>query len=269
MLSLVVGHTGSGKSLWTNYLIFVECTRIANKDRSFNWFQSFLGDTFNIPYYQYSYYDLVCTNANFNDGKGNFTRMVYNLGDCSCGKYTDDSFVKHWDSGGFVEGISDLPDVYDKNNRLIFIDEGGTQLANRDWDKMDENYVLFLTTHRHNVTGFNRRFDIFVSSQHGDLIEITLRRLANKIYMIRPLFGYSRNPTRPSWLRTMPAIKIWVYWKHELLQRPPYVEMGETLAPEDQVESLETMTWLWIGKSYRTSYDSIGKVHAMKRIKKK
>ena len=261
MLYTLVGQTGSGKSLYTNYLAYRECSWIKNNGKKIKWYD--------LRSYQ-SYYDYVVLNTDFDDGRGNFTKY--------------DSYTKTWDYGGYCIGITDLPELYDINqtsdrlkllfidgclrNCLVLLDEGGTQFATTDWDKMPEGYKLFLTSHRHNVTGFNRRFDIYISTQHKDLIEVTLRRISNRIFLIRPLFGFAQNPSRPSLLSTMSAVKIWTYWRHEVLESRPIVVGSDNLPQQDQLEGLVYYDWLYIGKKYRDVYNSIGRVQDMKREKK-
>lgn len=261
MLLTVVGQTGSGKTTIMSMYAYDELTRIMSNDKEIKWYDLKT---------EHSYYDYVALNYDFNDGRGNYTRYVYNINECTCGRYQDFNFQPHWDFGGKCIGITDLPELYDKKNLLVFLDEAGTQFANTDWDKMPERYRLFLTTHRHNVTGFNRRFDIWVMTQHKDLIEVTLRRISNRIFLIRPLFGFTRNPLRPSIVSRLPLFIMKVYWRHEVLEsRPIVVNQQEDLNAQDQLEGLEYYTWYYIGKKYRKTFDSIGEVRDLKRESKK
>ena len=248
MLINVIGKTGSGKSLYQSFKAYSELTRIMRQGKPLPWFLS-IG--YRFPYFlksisYYSRYDYVYMNSDFDDGRGNYCR--FNLTDKKC------------DSGGYVKGISDIPELYDKQNCLVFLDEAGTYFSNRDWDKMPPSYRLFLITHRHNCTSKYKRFDIYI--------------LATQIYLIRPLFGFSKDPTRPAWYHRIPAIRIWTYWQHEVLQRPPPTEFTPDGVPipipiEERVESLDFYTWYYFGKKYYSSYDTLSEVRELIRNKGK
>lgn len=250
MLINVVGRTGSGKSLYQSYLVYSELTRIMNDYRKIPWYDFWS---------TYSYYDVIGMNSDFDDKRGNSCRYDVDL--------------KSWVGTGFIVGVNDLPDVYNRRNMLLFLDEAGTKFNNRDWDKMPDGYVQFLTTHRHNVTGKNKRFDMYLFTQQNDLVDITLRRLATRIYLIRPLFGFPKNPTRPRFYHRIPAIKIKIYHKHEVLEGKPYQELDADgtpvpVPPEDQLESLDFYTWYFFGKKYTSTYDTYADVPELKRYKK-
>lgn len=283
MLINIVGKTGSGKSLYNAYIAYEELTRIMNNGKKFPWYKFWKA--------KYSFYDYVVMNSDFNDSRGNFCKFVKSGNSCNCSvtrtnlkelsfinKFGDSIALKdHWEYGGFVIGISDLPEVFNLRNCLVLLDEGGTQFSNRDWDKMPEGYVLFLTTHRHNVTHLPKRFDIYLYTQQSDLVDITLRRLANHIYLIRPLFGYPRNPTRPYWFQRLPAIRMWSYWKHELLQGRPTVILDSDGRPvqksaQDDLEGLEYFNWFWFPSfrkknKYVACYNTLDHVRELKRTK--
>ena len=260
MLINVIGKTGSGKSLYQSYIAYTELTKIARngKDMPRYWKIPYLSKLFLGNYY--SQYDRICMNSDFDDGRGNYCRWNFEK--------------KGWDSGGNVLGISDVPELYDLMNCLVFLDEAGTYFSNRDWALMPPRYRLFLTTHRHNSTSHAKRFDIYVFSQQKDLIEADMERISTQIYLIRPLFGFALNPTRPRWYNKLPAIKIWIYWKHEVLQGKPYQELDVNGRPkavpmEEQLEALIPYTWLWLGKKYRNCYDSLNLVRELERTKGK
>lgn len=286
MLINIVGKTGSGKSLYNAFIAYEELTRIMNNGKNFKWYEWFK--------VKYSYYDKVVLNSNFNDGRGNFTKFIKKNNPCFCDFFDESKkglFYKnefgvqvalkdHWEYGGFCKGISDLPEVFEERNCLVLLDEGGTQFSNRDWDKMPEGYVLFLTTHRHNVTHLPKRFDIYLYTQQADLVDITLRRLANHIYLIRPLFGYPSNPTRPYWWNKLPAIIMQTYFRHELLQGRPQVILNSdgkpiSVSDEDQLESLTYFNWYWFPRKwffgqknkYLACYNTLDEVRELKRLK--
>ena len=341
MLINIVGKTGSGKSLYQAYKVYDELTRIMNNGKDIPFYLQMLG----LVRYQYSYYDVVALNSNFDDGRGNFTRFVKSGNKCNCKKqyrnvkitydgntkllledlvksignidpkdpkndevlqkgwirfhdilnktsgivekvweqtnYGEQfALVDHWEDGGFCKGVSDLPDVYDLRNCYLSLDEGGTQFSNRDWADMPDGYLLFLTTHRHNVTHIPKRFDIVLYTQQSDLVDITLRRLANHIYLIRPLFGYASDPTRPSWFKTRPALRMWTYWKHELLQaNSPALLDSEgrplPLRKDQMVERLDFYSWFWFPSffkrknKYVACYNTLDEVRELKRLKGK
>lgn len=260
MLINVIGKTGSGKSLYQSYLAYTELTKIMRNgtDKPWYWRIPYISRLFLGSYY--SQYDVVCMNSEFNDSRGN-----------SC---TWDFEQKKWISTGHVMGVTDVPELYDINNALVFLDEAGTYFSNRDWALMPPRYRLFLTTHRHNATSHAKRFDIYVFSQQKDLIEADMERISTQIYLIRPLFGFALNPTKPRWYNKIPAIKIWIYWKHEVLQGKPFQELDRDGRPipvsmEEQLEALIPYTWLWLGRKYRNCYDSLSVVRELERTKGK
>lgn len=278
MLINIVGKTGSGKSLYNSYLAYTELTKIMNNGKTIPWWK------FWSP--GYSYYDKVVLNSDFNDGRGNYTKYVHIGEECKCPATRKDlkdvqkqnvygvpiTIKDHWEYAGHCIGISDLPEVYNERNCLVLLDEGGTQFSNRDWDKMPEGYLLFLTTHRHNVTHLPKQFDIILYTQQNDLVDITLRRLANHIFLIRPLFGFPKNPLKRRWYHKLPAIRIWTYHKHEVLQGRPRVVFNIDGVPvdndpDDDLESLEHYSWFYFGKKYIRTYNTIGDVRELKRTK--
>lgn len=259
-----VGLPGSGKSLFNSYIAYTELTRIMNNHKP----KSFIKDHFR----EFSYYDKVVLNTDFNDGRGNWTKWIYSFEECTCYKKDLEEFRPHWESAGYCLGVTDLDELYNEKNALVLLDEAGTQFANVDWDKMPPDYRHFLTQHRKNITHLPKRFDIYVYTQHKDLIEITLRRISDRVYLIRPLFGFSKNPTRPNIFSTIPAIKLYVYWRHELLEGKPTINVNsdgtfQELDEEDKLESIEFVTWYYIGKKYRKCYDTLYKVRKMTREK--
>jgi len=267
MLINTVGRTGSGKTLYQNYQVYTECTRIMRKDKKEPWLyraRFWLPLIGNVYFFKwllgtwYSYYDVIGMNSEFNDGRGN--ACFY------------DREIKSWVGTGCIVGVNDLPDVYEAVNMFLHLDESGTRFNNRDWDKMPEGYIDFLTTHRHNVTGHNKRFDIVLYTQHNDLVDVTLRRLATQIYLIRPLFKYPKNPTRPKWYNRLPAIRIWIYTKHEILEGKPFQELDVDGIPipidkEHALEALDFWTWFYFGKKYTNTYNTHGVVEHYKRSK--
>lgn len=252
MLINVVGRTGSGKSLYQAIAIYDECTLIMRNRKK----RPFL-----YPFFlQYnSYYDKVAVNSDFDDGRGNYARWNYD--------------TSTWESGGCVIGFTDFPDLYDEKNLLVFVDEAGTQFNSRDWASMPDGYTLFLTAHRHRVTSKRKRFDIILFTQHNDITDITLRRIATIIYLIRPLFGFPKNPRRPRWYHRIPGYRLYIYEKHEVLESKKYQELdidGTPIRPSsiDLPESLNFYTWILVlSKKYLQSYDTHGDVRELKRTK--
>lgn len=250
MLTNVVGRTGSGKTLLLAYLAYEECTKIMRENKKHPWW--FIGQ-------YHSKYKKIALNIDFDDKRGNYSRWNYE--------------TKTWDSGGCVIGFTDLPELYKIYDVCVFIDEAGTQLSARDWDKMPEGYTLFLTSHRHNVSSSRYRFDIWLFTQQNDLVDIVLRRIAVRIWLVRPLFGFTPNPTKPNWFKTRPAIRIWLYDKHEVLIGKPYQDIDPDGKPtplkkHEVVEALTHYTWYWFGKKYTSVYDTHSTVREIKRIKK-
>ena len=291
MLYTVVGKTGSGKSLWQSYMVYEELNRIQYRldymDGKISFWKDFFGNG------EMSYYRYIVLNSDFDDRRGNFVKYCHNGEDCRCKEKQEGV---HWCYGGHCIGITDLTELYDLNqtterlkplfnsaghipNCLVMLDEAGTQFSNHDWDKMPEGYRLFLTSHRHNVTDSTYQFDIWVFTQHRDIIEITLKRVSNRIYLVRPLLGYSKNPMRESIFRRLRGVRIWVHWEHELLKHNPININAdgtfEQIAEQDKVESLEFYTWYWFPSfgrkknKYVNSYDTFSIVRDMKREKKK
>lgn len=254
MLITYVGLPGAGKSLWNSYVAYSELTRImiTKGELKHRWYHYF--------YSTRSYYEYVVLNTDFDDGRGNFTRWNYQ--------------ENKWEYGGHCIGATDLPEVYELKNCLCLFDEGGTQFANTDWDKMPERYREFLTQHRKNITKLPYRFDIYVYTQHKDLIEVTLRRISYRIYLIRPLFGFAKNPLRPSFLSRVPGIRIYLYQRHEVLESRPQMQVNMDgvvieAKPEDQLESIVLVSWYYFGKKYRHAYDTLSKMREIRREKLK
>jgi hypothetical protein len=105
MLYTVVGKTGSGKSLFQSFLVFEELTRIMNRKKL---------EAGNVPFYkkpflEYSYYDWIVLNSDFDDGRGNFVRYCHSDETCLCS--IPRSGI-HWCYGGHCIGITDLPELY-------------------------------------------------------------------------------------------------------------------------------------------------------------
>jgi len=136
-----------------------------------------------------------------------------------------------------------------------------------DWDKMDENYKGFLIHHRKNITGVNKkRFDMYIATQHKQIVEITLRRLSNNIYWIRPLFMH-KNPDRPPRF-LLPVILIYYYKEHEIRQMPKRIKYDEEPSDDDELEVLKLIHVYWIGRKYRSYYNTLQKVEKKARVKK-
>lgn len=254
MLINVVGRTGSGKSLHQAVSAYDELTLIMRNDKRRPWWYPF--------FLQYdSYYDYVALNSDFDDGRGNFVRWNY--------------VTKSWDSGGFCIGFTDFPELYQRQNLLVFVDEAGTQFNSRDWASMPDGYTLFLTAHRHKVSRPDKRFDIILYTQHNDITDITLRRIATQIYLIRPLFGFPKNPRRPRFYHRIPGFRLYIYQKHEVLESKKYQELdpdGRPIRPTDVdlPESLDFYrSFLILSKKYLKSYDTHGDVRELKRSKLK
>jgi len=228
-----VGLPGSGKSLYFSYLIGTEIDRIKkNKSK----------------------YDRVAINFDWDNRKGDFARYDYE--------------TKEWDCGGYVLAFDDLPELYEVKNCLVFVDEAGYLLNSLDWDKMPPDYKHFLLQHRKNITHATRkRFDMYIATQHKEIVEITLRRITNNIYLIRPLFEH-KNPDRPPrWL--FPVVKISYYKEHELLQHPKRLKPDEELKDDEELESLKLIHVYWIGWKYRSYYNTLQKVDKRERVKEK
>lgn len=267
MLYTVVGKTGSGKSLLQAFWVYQEIDRILNARKGIKWYQFWK---------KLSYYDIIAMNSDFNDSRGNFVRYRHSNEECICEVKKEGV---HWCQGGVLIGITDLPELYDKKNVLVMLDEAGTMFSNHDWDKMPDGYRHFLTSHRHNVTHLPMRFDIFVFTQHKDIIDITLRRVSQRIFLVRPLFRFSKNPTRDGLVHKIAGIRVWVHWEHELLKMQPiqYNSDGKIkeVHPQDSLESLQFYTWYWfpsLGRyvnKYIKSYNTVGEVLKIKRESKK
>lgn len=263
-----VGLPGSGKSLFNSYIAYTELTRIQNNHSLPHWYKDL--------YREFSYYDYVVLNSDYDDGRGNWVKWNYDK--------------KEWDYSGYCLGATDFQELYNPDkmtdkmkkifpdgialNCLCLFDESGTQFANTDWDKMPDDYRHFLTQHRKQITQLPKRFDIYVYTQHKDLIEITLRRISDRIYLIRPLFGFSRNPTRPSRLSLISGIRLYLYWRHEVLESKPSPLMDSNgmpipIDPKDMIESIEFVTWYYFGNKYKKSYNTLSKVRKMIRLNTK
>jgi len=234
-----------------------------------------------------SKYDVVAINFDWNDGRGNYARYCYKEEDCSCeeeDKYEgvhylidedDDSqyFRKHWEFGGLIIAFEDLPDLYEVQNCLVFVDEAGYLLNAMDWNYMDDGYKGFLLHHRKNITDVNtKRFDMYIATQHKDIVEITLRRISNNIYWIRPLFLHKNPDKPPRWL--FPVVLIYYYKVHEIRMMSPLPEVGidgqyKEVKEDDQLELLKLIHVYWIGKRYRNYYNTLQKVEKKQRTKNK
>lgn len=259
MLITYVGLPGAGKSLWNSYVAYTELSRIMYTKGVMKkkWYQT--------DYSMRSYYEWVVLNTDFDDSRGNFTRYCYSIESCTC---ETANASPHWEYGGYCKGANDFPEVYQLKNALCLFDEAGTQFANTDWDKMPPEYRAFLTQHRKNITNLPYRFDIYVYTQHKDLIEVTLRRVSYRIYLIRPLFGFAKNPLRPNFLNRIPGIRIFMYRRHEVLEsRAVVTDQEKELDPEDQLESIEQIDWYIFGKKYQKAYDTLEKIKKVVRVK--
>jgi len=233
MIKTFVGLPGAGKSLYFSWLIAMEINRI-KKGRS--------------------KYDIVCINFDWDDRKGNFAKYDY--------------IEKTWSCGGLIKAFSDLPDLYETLNALVFVDEAGYLLNALDWDKMDENYKGFLIHHRKNITDVSKkRFDMYIATQHKEIVEITLRRLSNNIYWIRPIFLH-KNPDRPPRF-LLPVILIYYYKAHEIRNIPKRIKFDETPSEDDELEILKLIHIYWIGRKYRSYYNTLQKVEKKVRVKTK
>lgn len=236
MIKTFVGLPGSGKSLYYSWLIATEVRRIKKKR---------------------SKYDMVAINFDWNNGEGDFAE--YNFID------------KTWSCGGFIKAFDDLPELFNEVNLLVFVDEAGYLLNGMDWDKMPPDYKYFLFQHRKNITDKNKkRFDLYIATQHKDIVEVTLRRLTNNIYWIRPLFRHVNPDKPPRFL--LPVIRISYYKQHEIRQMPirqKFDSMGnpEKIDEEDELELLKLVHVYWIGKKYRNMYDTLQKVNKVERKK--
>jgi len=236
MIKTFVGLPGSGKSLYFSYLIGIEIDRIKkNKSR----------------------YDIVCINFDWNNGKGDFARYDY--------------LSKQWECGGLIKAYNDFPDLYATVNALVFVDEAGYLFNAMDWDKMDSDYKHFLIHHRKNITDVrSKRFDIYIATQHKQIVEITLRRLSNNIYWIRPLFMH-KNPDRAPRLM-LPVVLIYYYKEHEIRMHPTRIKYNaqgkpETPSEDDELEILKLIHVYWIGARYRRYYNTLQKIDKVKRAK--
>lgn len=305
MLIKVVGATGSGKSLYDSYKSYSELTLIMHNGKSYPFYQFYKR--------KYSHYDWVVKNSNFNDGRGNFTRFVQKGNQCKCSPemicYDEDNYILnelgehvanigHWEYDGHCVGITDLNELYDMSvapkpivklcgwrgflpNCLVLLDEGGTQFNNRDWDKMPAGYELFLTSHRHNVTNVDtKRFDIYIYMQQIDQVEITMDRVRGHVFLIRPLFGFPSDPTRPFWWHKIPGVYIQTYWQHEVRKVRPTMYTDSKgvpiqVSPHDDIEALIYFNWYlfprkWFFGSknkFVQSYSTIDRVRELKRTK--
>jgi len=231
MIKTFVGLPGAGKSLYFSWLIGMEVRRIEKGT---------------------SKYDVVCINFDWDDGQGNFARFNRHL--------------DNWECGGHILAFDDIPDLYNVVNALVFVDEAGYLLNAMDWDKMDKDYKGFLIHHRKNITDVvTKRFDIYIATQHKQIVEITLRRLSNNIYWIRPLFIH-KNPDRPP-MFLLPIILIYYYKEHEILQHPKRIKMDEEPDENEELETLHLIHVYWIGSKYRNYYNTLQKVKKVDRKK--
>jgi len=276
MIKTFVGLPGAGKSLYFSYLIGTEIRRIKKGK---------------------SKYDQVAINFDWDDGEGNFARYCYKQEDCTCvdrfktlppflvasaipvtmAEYEKNralpDFQRHWEYGGLIIAFEDLPDLYEEVNTLVFVDEAGYLLNAMDWNYMDDGYKGFLLHHRKNITDVNtKRFDMYIATQHKDIVEITLRRISNNIYWIRPLFLHKNPDKPPKWL--FPVVLIYYYKQHEIRNMSPMPEVDingnmKPLKEDDQLEILKLIHVYWIGKRYRNYYNTLQKVNKVKRIKNK
>lgn len=257
MIKTFVGLPGAGKSLYFSYLIGTEIRRIKKGK---------------------SKYDQVAINFDWDDGEGNFARYIYSEEFCNCRALevmNKDGlmFAKHWEYGGLIKAFEDLPDLYEEVNTLVFVDEAGYLLNAMDWNYMDDGYKGFLLHHRKNITDVNtKRFDMYIATQHKDIVEITLRRISNNIYWIRPLFLHKNPDKPPKWL--FPVVLIYYYKQHEIRNMSPMPEVDingnmKPLPEDDQLEILKLIHVYWIGKRYRNYYNTLQKVNKVKRTKNK
>lgn len=272
MLYVVVGRTGSGKSLFQAYTVRRELDRILKRLNGYKWY-----DIYTRFFVSESYYDRIALNSDFDDGRGNFTRFKHSGEACICHR-NDDNGV-HWCSGGLLIGFDDLPELYGIKNLLVMCDEAGTRFSNYDWDKMPEGYRLFLTAHRHNITMLPFRFDIYIFTQHKEIVDINLRRVAERVYLIRPLFRYTKIPGAYGLNSWFVGYRMWVHWEHELLKMQPIVfntsgKISEP-HPQDKVESLEFFDWklffsfFGYKNRYLRTYNTYEHIRDFKREKKK
>jgi len=235
MIKTFVGLPGAGKSLYYSWLIAQEIKRIKRGK---------------------SKYDIVCINFDWDDGKGNFAHYDY--------------ISRSWECGGLIMAFEDLPDLYDVVNALVFVDEAGYLLNAMDWNAMDDGYKGFLLHHRKNITDVaTKRFDMYIATQHKDIVEITLRRISNNIYWIRPLFMH-KNPDRPPKF-LLPVVLIYYYKTHEIrnMPAPPRFDANgipKAEAEDDQLELLKLIHVYWIGKKYRNYYNTLQKVVKNRKI---
>lgn len=238
MIKTFVGLPGAGKSLYYSWLIATEVVRIKKGK---------------------SKYDRVAINFDWNNGQGDFAEYDY--------------LAKTWTCGGFILAFDDLPELFEEVNLLAFVDEAGYLLNGMDWDKMPPDYKYFLFQHRKNITDKNtKRFDLYIATQHKDIVEVTLRRLTNNIYWIRPLFIH-KNPDRPPRF-LLPVIRISYYKQHEIRQLPVRPKQNadgsyEKVDEDDELELLKLVHVYWIGKKYREMYNTLQRVNKKERQKNK
>lgn len=250
MIKTFVGLPGAGKSLYFSWLIATEIRRIQRGK---------------------SKYDLVAVNFDWDDSRGNFARYVYSPEFCTCGNYINLNFSKHWEYGGLILAFEDLPDLYNVVNCLVFVDEAGYLLNAMDWALMDDGYKGFLLHHRKNITNVNtKRFDLYIATQHKDIVEITLRRISNNIYWIRPIFLH-KNPDKPPRF-LFPIVLIYYFKQHEIRNMPPQMVMRsdgsvKPIAEDDELELLKLIHVYWIGRKYRNYYNTLQKVEKKLRVK--
>ncbi len=234
MIKTFVGLPGAGKSLYFSYLIGTEIKRISRGR---------------------SKYDCIAINFDWDDKKGNFARYDY--------------ATKNWLCDGLIIAFDDLPDLYDVVNCLVFVDEAGYLLNAMDWNTMDDGYKGFLLHHRKNITDVaTKRFDLYIATQHKDIVEITLRRISNNIYWIRPIFLH-KNPDKPPRF-LLPVVLIYYYKQHEIrnMPAPLNVRSDGTIqkgSEDDELELLKLIHVYWIGSRYRNYYNTLQKVEK-KRI---
>lgn len=67
---------------------------------------------------------------------------------------------------------------YNIHDGLLLIDEAGIDYNNRNWSKMSQNSIQYFKLHRH------YKMDIAIFSQALDDADVTLRRLADHLYVI-------------------------------------------------------------------------------------
>lgn len=136
----------------------------------------------------------------------------------------------------FIEYWENVHDLVHKRDCDIIWDEIATELDSTHWKDVPRSMKRFLQQHR------KRGIDIYGSTQNFAMIDISMRRLVDNLWICHKIFG-SRNPspTKP------PIEKIWgMIWLKEV--------DADTF--EDEKPKTTGWDWLWITRKLVNVYDT-------------